>query len=174
MSKTNAPKLRPTRGKLTDRQRLFCEHLNRGMSATEAARKAGYSEGYADRHAHLLLEKNESIRAYMANLRADSRDESVADGLERRRLLTRMLRGEVDAPFVTGQGLERGDPDHGARIKAAELLAKMDGDLAPIKFDVKVTGKVEDWMREVLRVLQDFLPPDKLREATARFPRLEL
>lgn len=157
---------------ITDLQRKFCENLNRGMTATEAARAAGYSHTYADREASRLVEKPQ-VRAYLDELRAASRDQSVADGLERRRLLTDLMRGRVDAPFVTREGLQDGPADHAARIRAAELLAKMDGDLAPVKVDVRVTEYSREWLKQTLSVVARFVTREELREIAREIPRFD-
>jgi phage terminase small subunit len=161
---------------LTDRQRKFCENLNRGMSAAEAARKAGYSEEYAARQAHQLMDKSPSVREYLGALRAESQDESIADGTERRRVLTQILQGKLEAPYVAGFNLVDGKPDHGARIKAAELLAKMDGDLAPIKLDInaKVQASAQDWVGRVLQTVASVLGDEAAETLLPHLPVLEL
>lgn len=169
---TAQPAKDPTPRRLTDMQRKFCENLNTGMTATEAAREAGYKPSYANREANQLLDKPQ-VRAYLDELRAASRDESVADGRERRRLLTDLMRGRVAAPFVTREGLQDGPADHAARIRAAELLAKMDGDLAPVKVDVRVTEYSREWLKQTLAVVARFVKPEELREIAREIPRFD-
>ena len=48
------------------------------MSATEAAKKASYSEKYADRQAHLLL-KNSWVSDHLDSLRDAGTSDAVAD-----------------------------------------------------------------------------------------------
>jgi phage terminase small subunit len=160
---------------LTDRQRKFCENLNRGMSATDAAKDAGYSPKWAGHDAAKIL-KNPQVAAYLDDLRTESRDESIADGTERRKLLTELMRGNTDAPFVTGIGLVDGKPDHGSRIKAAELLAKMDGDLAPVKFDInaRVQTATQDWVARVLATVASVLGDEAAEALVPHLPVLEL
>jgi phage terminase small subunit len=55
--------------KPTARQAAFCERLITGLSATEAARQAGYSPHYANREAAKLVDKPQ-VAAYLADLRA--------------------------------------------------------------------------------------------------------
>ena len=55
--------------KLTSRQAAFCERLITGITATEAARQAGYSPHYANREAAKLVDKPQ-VAAYLADLRA--------------------------------------------------------------------------------------------------------
>lgn len=163
--------------KFTDRQRIFCENLNRGMSATEAARKAGYSEEYANRQAGKLVDKSPAVQAYLAELREASKSTSIADGKERREFLTRVLRREEKDVAVGGSEF---GPLHietpaplTERLKAAELLAKMDGDLAPVKVDVKVTEYSKSWAKQFLKLVGEYVSPEQLREIASRAPRFE-
>jgi phage terminase small subunit len=161
--------------KLTDRQRLFCEHLNRGMSATEAARKAGYSDTYADRQAAQLLGKTQ-VDSYLQELRAASRDESVADGAERRRVLTEILRGSLVAPAMSKDGPVEMQPTHEARISAIAQLAKMEGDLAPVKIDItaRVQSEARDWIGRVLTTVASVLGDEAAERLIPHLPVLEL
>ncbi|RJF71698.1 terminase small subunit [Deinococcus cavernae] len=94
--------------KLTDRQRLFCENLNRGVSNTEAAIKAGYSEKWARQQAGKLVDKtlHPHVVAYLDELREASRSKSVADGQEIRETLSGILRDEVEDVATGGKDLE--------------------------------------------------------------------
>lgn len=161
--------------KLTDRQRKFCENLNRGMSATEAAREAGYDEKWAGTNAGKLL-KNTKIAQYLDALRAASTDESIIDGKERRRILSEMARGNLLASIVTRDGVVQDTPSHSDRSKALELLAKMDGDLAPVKLEVtaKIQTKAQDWMERVLATIGRELGDDALQTILPYLPVLEL
>lgn len=78
--------------KLTERQAAFCRHLVAGtvtgMSAKDAAIKAGYAPKYADRQAHQLLE-NPRVSARINELRTKAEEralvtvEDVLNGLKR-------------------------------------------------------------------------------------------
>lgn len=54
---------------LTELQAAFCRYLITGMTATQAAKEAGYSPSYADRQAKQLLEKPQ-VAAELARLRS--------------------------------------------------------------------------------------------------------
>lgn len=162
------------KGRLTDQQRTFCEHLNRGMTAAEAARRAGYSKSYADREANQLLEKPQ-VKAYMDELRAASRTDSIADGKERREFLSRVLRGEVKDVATGGKELEYIETPVpvAERTRAAVELAKMDGDYAPVKLDVKVTEYSRDWLKQTLAVIARYVSPEDLRKIAGEIPRFD-
>jgi phage terminase small subunit len=97
---------------LTPRQAAFCRHmLEPGITATEAARKAGYSPTYADRQARQLLE-NPQVAAKLAALRADADDEAIISRAE-------VLRGMHTEATLYGEGAS-----HSARVAAWAHLGK--------------------------------------------------
>ena len=170
----SAPVPKGRKGRLTDQQRVFCEHLNRGMTATEAARKAGYSESYANREANQLLDKPQII-AYMDKLRAESRSESVADGKEVREYLTAVLRGDIQDVATGGKDLDYIETPMPAaeRTRAAQELAKLDGLYAPTRVDVKVAEYSRDWLKQALAVVARYVTPDDLRKIAGELPRFD-
>ncbi|WP_288404936.1 terminase small subunit [uncultured Deinococcus sp.] len=160
--------------RLTDRQRIFCENLNRGMSATEAAREAGYGEAYANREANRLVDKPQ-VKAYLDELRADSRTQAVADGTEIREYLTSVLRDKVKDVATGGKELEfiHTPMPASERTKAAQELAKLDGHYAPTRVDVKLTEYSRDWLKQSLAVIGRHVTPETLRQIAAELPRFE-
>lgn len=160
--------------RLTDRQRIFCENLNRGMSATEAAREAGYGEAYANREANRLVDKPQ-VKAYLDELRAASRTQAVADGAEIRTYLTKVMRDEVKDIATGGKELEyiRTPMPAGERTKAAQELAKLDGHYAPTRVDLKVAEYSRDWLKQALAVVSRHVSPEILRQIAAEIPRFE-
>lgn len=160
--------------RLNDRQRQFCNHLNRGMSATEAARKAGYSESYANREANQLLDKPQ-VKAYLASLREASTTDAVADGAEVRAYLTSVLRDEIQDVATGGKDLDyiRTPMPAAERTKAAQELAKLNGLYAPTKVDVKVTEYSRDWLKQALAVVARYVTPDELRQIAREIPRFD-
>lgn len=163
--------------KLTDRQRLFCENLNRGMSNTEAAIKAGYSEKWARQQAGKLVDKtlHPHVVAYLDELREASRSKSVADGQEIRETLSGILRDEVEDVATGGKDLEyiKTPMPAAERIKAAQELARLDGLYAPTRVDLKVTEYSRDWLKEVLKVMARYVEPDTLRKIAGELPRFD-
>jgi len=109
---------------LSPRQAAFCRlMLEPGTTATEAARKAGYSPSYADRQATQLL-GNPRVAAYLAELRASLAAPALATAEE---ILTRLwdiARGEVRTEKATRQGVVELPPDFGERTRALELIGK--------------------------------------------------
>lgn len=112
---------------LTPRQKKFCELYAANPDGKQAALGAGYAPAYADRQASQLLD-NPRVSAYLASLTEPQRDERIADARERQEFWTEVMRGKGEATFVTKEGLLSGPPDWGSRIRAAEALAKTQGD----------------------------------------------
>jgi phage terminase small subunit len=100
--------------KLNEKQRRFVEYytgVSQG-SATDAARRAGYA--HPDRQGPRLL-RNVVVAESVAEASAEVRSAAIATREERQEFLTAMMRGE-----------EPGEPKD--RIKATEILGKMQGD----------------------------------------------
>lgn len=102
--------------KLTKKQKDFCEYYLQTGNATEAAKKAGYSEktAYAIGQENL---KKPVISEYIAKRIEKQEKALVADADEVLKFFTSTMRGEVKDQF----GL---DPALSDRIRAAELLGK--------------------------------------------------
>lgn len=102
--------------KLTPKQKKFAEYYIKCGNATEAAKKAGYSEksAYAIGQENL---KKPVISQYIAK-RMEKQDKAlIADADEVLKFFTDTMRGNIKDQF-------RLDPALSDRIKAAELLGK--------------------------------------------------
>lgn len=110
--------------RLTSRQAAFCRQYVKGISATEAARRAGYSESYANREAGKLVDKPQVI-AEIERLTAEIASPDIADAKERHTFWTTVLRD-------SGQEMAH-------RIKCSELLGKAQGDFVE---RVQQTGNI--------------------------------
>lgn len=101
---------------LTPKQKAFADHYLKCGNATEAAKKAGYSEKAARQIATENLSKP-SVSAYIAD-RMNKQDAAlVASADEVLQFYTSVMRGEVKDAF----GL---DPGLAERLKAADSLFK--------------------------------------------------
>lgn len=97
---------------LTPRQAAFCRHmLDPGMTATEAARKAGYSPTYANREATKLVDKP-LVRDHLAELRRRVDDQYLITPVD-------VLRGMHTEATLYGEG-----SSHSARVAAWAHLGK--------------------------------------------------
>ena len=117
---------------LNDKQKLFYKEYLVDSNATQAAKRAGYSEKTAYSQGQRLLKHVEG-QNYMKELMAEKEKALIADQDEVLKYLTSVLRGESKSEVVVVESV--GDfmseartmkkaPDEKERLKAAELLGK--------------------------------------------------
>lgn len=102
--------------KLTKKQKDFCEYYLQTGNATEAARKAGYSQNSAKSIGQQNLTKL-AISEYIESRRAEMDKRLIADTDEVLQFYSSVMRGEVKDQF----GLEASLSD---RLKAGDSLMK--------------------------------------------------
>lgn len=121
--------------KLTIKQKAFADYYIELGNATEAAKKAGYSNKTAGVIGDENLKKP-YIKSYIDERLKKIEDERIADAAEVLKYLTSVLRGESESEIVVVEGTGDGcsearhlskTPDEKERLKAAELLAKRYG-----------------------------------------------
>jgi len=117
---------------MTRKQQLFCDYYLISLNATEAAKKAGYSERTAKQVGSKNM-TNLDIKAYIDDRMAQKTKELIAKQDEVLIYLTKVLRGEENElkPLVVscGEGhskvkVEEYTVQPVTRVKAAELLGK--------------------------------------------------
>lgn len=101
---------------MTPKQKAFAEHFVASGNATEAAKKAGYSERSARQIAAENLSKP-CISSYIETMVADREQTRVADATEVLEFYTSVMRGEVKDQF----GFDASLSD---RINAGKALMK--------------------------------------------------
>lgn len=101
---------------LTERQKKFADYYLECGNATEAAKRAGYSEKTARQIGTENLSKP-SISAYINQRLAQIEEESIADIKEVLKFYTKVMRGEEKDQF----GLDASLND---RLKAGDSLMK--------------------------------------------------
>lgn len=115
---------------LSPMQKLFVERLLAGMPAGRAYEAAGYAArgSSADSCASKLL-RNDKVHAYVQQLRDEMQERAIAKGQELQEILTKIVRGEEAEPLLaqTTGTLINAKPKLDTRIRAAELLAKLQG-----------------------------------------------
>lgn len=115
-------------GKLTPKQKRFCDEYLVDLNATQAAIRAGYSEKAArDIGAENLTKPN--IRSYIDARMAEKESSLIASQDEVLEYLTAVLRGEAKGTTLVGIGggaqmVNQETPTVSERTKAAELLGK--------------------------------------------------
>ncbi len=101
---------------LNPKQQAFADYYIECGNATEAAKRAGYSEKSAGTNAGKLL-KNTNVSEYIACRMAEQAKKRVADANEVIEFYTAVMRGEVKDQF----GLDASLSD---RLKAGDSLMK--------------------------------------------------
>lgn len=117
--------------KLTPKQKAFADNYIISGNATEAYKKAGYSEKYADTNASKLLE-NTRILEYIKQRTAPAEQKRIASGDEVLQFFTRVMNGEEKDAFGLDASLD-------TKIKAAVELAKRTCDIKDNKSDGGIT-----------------------------------
>ena len=109
---------------MTERQKKFAEYYVQSGNGAESARKAGYSQSYAEHRTDELL-RNVEIQQYIKELSEKMQDERILTAKERQVILSDMIRNKDD--------IEPSD-----RIRAIDTLNKMTGE-----YTLKVSASVE-------------------------------
>lgn len=99
--------------KLNARQKAFCEFYVACGNATEAAKKAGYSETYSTTRTNVLLQNVEICR-YIEELQKKAQSSRIMSAVERKEWLTRVLNDD--------------EAKLNDKLKALDILNKMDGE----------------------------------------------
>lgn len=120
---------------MTPKQRKFCDEYLISGNATDAAKKAGYSEKTAYSIGEENLKKPE-LREYIDAKLEQISSEKTATAEEVMHYLTSVMRGESVSEIVVVEGVGDGcsearsmnkAPDEKERLKAAELIGKRYG-----------------------------------------------
>jgi phage terminase small subunit len=125
---------------LNDKQTAFVREYLLDFNATQAAIRAGYSRKTAGSQAHDLLKKPE-IQACLAEFRQKAAEKTVTDTA----WVRQRLREEA-----TNCGPQA---SHSARIRAVELIAKMNGD-----FELDNTQKSDPIAEAIAAVQANNIP----------------
>lgn len=117
--------------KLTEKQKRFVDEYLIDLNATQAAIRAGYSEGTAKQIGSENLTKP-AIKKAIDSRMEELRTQRTADAVEVLETLTAIMRGEVteEVPLMCGDGCQMLTDKSTAvkdRLKAAELIGKRYG-----------------------------------------------
>ena len=126
---------------LTDKERIFClEYKTNGRNGTAAARSAGYKQPNEVGSDNLV---KAHIQAFLAEILEPDieRVPAIATYLETQEFLTGVMRGSITGTFTTRDGTTQDMPDHGAKLKAVQLLGQMHGWFKPSQAAPKSPGR---------------------------------
>ena len=116
--------------KLTARQQKFADYYIECGNASEAAKRAGYSDKYSATHTTKML-NNANVKAYINEQMDKLQKDSIASADEVLQYLTSVMRGEqLEEENIIGKSgvykaTKQVTPKD--RLKAADLLAKRYG-----------------------------------------------
>lgn len=117
-------------GKMTPKQKRFCDEYLIDLNATQAAIRAGYSKKTANVIGMENLTKP-YLKEYIENRMAEKESELIAGQDEVLRYLTAVMRGEDKEERLTTNALGEVETIEtvvqGNRLKAAEMLGKRYG-----------------------------------------------
>jgi len=152
----------------------FCVAYFAQPNGKVAAIQAGYAEKSAEAAASRLLRIDKVVQRLqeLARVHASSQ---IATAQERREYLTKVLRDQLKDIATGGKELDfiRTPIPVAERTRAAVELAKMDGDYAPIKLDIKVTEYARGWLEDLFTTLEEYLPSETVDEIAARMRRFD-
>lgn len=124
-------------GKLTAKQKAFCEYYVQCGNATQAAIKAGYSKKYAGESASKTT-RSPAVKEYIKELQKEIKTNNIIDARQIQEELTAIILQESDEEVIVNEDNDAGlskattkkkKPSQADRIKAMQLLAKMQGAL---------------------------------------------
>lgn len=140
---------------MTERQERFCQEYSKLGNATQSAINAGYSERSAKQVGQRLL-TNDDVKQRIRELQGEIKNQNIADAREMQSILTSIIRSESEEEVIVVEGIGDGcsegvkhkkKPSQSDRIKAINLLAKMQGVLdnsMTLNVVVPVFGGEED------------------------------
>ena len=120
---------------MTERQERFCQEYSKLGNATQSAINAGYSEKTAYSAGQRLL-KDVEVQTRIKELQGEIKNQNIADAREMQSILTSIIRSESEEEVIVVEGIGDGcsegvkhkkKPSQSDRIKAINLLAKMQG-----------------------------------------------
>ena len=134
------------------RWEAFVHHLLEGMPQGRAYERAGYkARGNAAEVKASALVRNGQVADRLAYLKQEAADRAGITATDVLRILAGIAKGETLAPRAApGLGLIDAEPDHGDRVRAADLLAKHFGLYAPDRVRVTLDKAPEDMTDEEL------------------------
>ena len=166
--------------KLTPKQEAFVDYYIETGNATEAARRAGYSRGIANRIGTENLSKPVIQQAIKAR-QAEIKSERTADITETMEFLTAVMRGEVMEQVVVVEGVGDGcsearlvekTPSVADRTKAADHILKRYG-RPPKLEEMEIEKRIEKLTveAEVLRTTKNSASQNQEEAVTFEYCR---
>ena len=140
---------------MTERQERFCQEYSKLGNATQSAINSGYSERSAKQVGQRLL-TNDDVKQRIRELQGEIKNQNIIDARKMQEVLTSIILQESEEEVIVVEGIGDGcsegvkhkkKPSQSDRIKAINLLAKMQGVLdnsMTLNVVVPVFGGEED------------------------------
>lgn len=134
--------------KLTIKQEKFVQSLLKGMSQREAYKNSydasNMKNETIDRRASELF-KNGKVKARYEELNKRAEDKAIMSAIERKKWLTKVINCDVKVKQEYDNEIKEYDPYMSDRLKALDMLNKMDGVyVTKVNGDINVNKKLED------------------------------
>lgn len=134
--------------KLTIKQEKFVQNLLKGMSQREAYKNSydasNMKNETIDRRASELF-KNGKVKARYKELNKRAENKAIMSAIERKKWLTKVINCDVKVKQEYDNEIKEYDPYMSDRLKALDMLNKMDGVyVTKVNGDINVNKKLED------------------------------
>ena len=157
--------------KISEKQKAFCEEYLIDLNGTQAAIRAGYNPKTADQQASRLL-TNVKVRAYLSDLMQKKASRRIASADDVLVYLTSVLNGQSESEVLVTRSLgkdsgseivhEKKKPDEKDRLRAAEILSRYHGLMAPQQVEVKTDLKLDQGVfSEMMKQIREMTPDEK-------------
>jgi phage terminase small subunit len=120
---------------MTERQERFCQEFSKCGNITQSAISAGYSERSAKQVGQRLM-TNDDVKQRIRELQGEIKNQNIIDARKMQEVLTSIILQESEEEVIVVEGIGDGcsegvkhkkKPSQSDRIKAINLLAKMQG-----------------------------------------------
>lgn len=134
--------------KLTSKQEKFVQNLLKGLSQTDAYKKAYNTSKMKEKtiiEKASVLANKDNIRTRYEELNKRAEDKAIMSAIERKKWLTKVINCGVKVKQEYDNEIKEYDPYMSDRLKALDMLNKMDGVyVTKLNGDINVNKKLED------------------------------
>lgn len=134
--------------KLTSKQEKFVQNLLKGLSQTDAYKKAYNTSKMKEKtiiEKASVLANKDNIRTRYEELNKRAEDKAIMSAIERKKWLTKVINCDVKVKQEYDNEIKEYDPYMSDRLKALDMLNKMDGVyVTKLNGDINVNKKLED------------------------------
>lgn len=134
--------------KLTIKQEKFVQNLLKGLSQTDAYKKAYDTSKMKEKtiiEKASVLANKDNIRTRYEELNKRAEDKAIMSAIERKKWLTKVINCDVKVKQEYDNEIKEYDPYMSDRLKALDMLNKMDGVyVTKLNGDINVNKKLED------------------------------